>query len=103
MYKTAVLGDRASVLGFMSVGFTVAEAGDAEEASRAPRRLVNEDHAVIFVTEDVAELIGEEIEKYRAKPLPAIILIPGKSGSRGIGMANIKSSVERAVGADILK
>ena len=33
---------------------------------------------------------------------PAIILIPGKSGSLGIGMANVKKSVERAVGADIL-
>lgn len=103
MYKTAVLGDRASVLGFMSVGFTVAEASGAEEASHALKRLVNEDHAVIFVTEDVAQMIGDEIEKYRSKPLPAIILIPGKSGSLGIGMANIKSSVERAVGADILK
>ena len=103
MYKTAVLGDRASVLGFMSVGFTVAEANDAEEAAHALKRLVNEDHAVIFVTEDVAQLIGDEIEKYRSKPIPAIILIPGKGGTLGIGMAQIKSSVERAVGADILK
>ncbi|MCQ4771942.1 V-type ATP synthase subunit F, partial [Intestinimonas massiliensis] len=33
---------------------------------------------------------------------PAIILIPGKSGSLGIGMDNVKKSVERAVGADSL-
>ena len=46
---------------------------------------------------------AEEIEKYRSKPIPAVILIPGKSGSMGIGMANIKNSVEHAVGADILK
>ena len=30
------------------------------------------------------------------------ILIPGKDGSLGIGMANVKRAVERAVGADIL-
>ena len=33
----------------------------------------------------------------------AIIPIPSKTGALGIGMANIKRSVERAVGADILK
>ena len=103
MYKTAVLGDRSSVLGFMSAGFTVAEADNAEDASKALRRLVNDDHAVIFVTEETAAMIPEEIEKYRSKPIPAVILIPGKSWSMGIGMANIKNSVERAVGADILK
>ena len=103
MYKTAVLGDRASVLGFMSAGFTVAEADTPEAASTALRRLANEDHAVIFITEDAAEMIPDEIARYRSKPIPAVILIPGKGGSRGIGMSNIKSSVERAVGADILK
>jgi len=103
MYKTAVIGDRASVLGFMSVGFTVAEADTAEKATLALKKLINEDHAVIFVTEDVAQLIGDEIAKYRSKPLPAIILIPGRGGSLGIGMSEIRSSVERAVGADILK
>ena len=36
-----------------------------------------------------------------ALPRP-VILIPGKEGSLGLGMANIKKSVERAVGADIL-
>ena len=87
----------------MSAGFTVAEADNAEDASKALRRLVNDDHAVIFVTEETAAMIPEEIEKYRSKPIPAVILIPGKSGSMGIGMANIKNSVERAVGADILK
>lgn len=103
MYKTAVIGDRASVLGFMSVGFTVAEAETAEEASHALKRMVNSDHAVIFITESTAQLISDEIAKYRSKPLPAIILIPGKEGSLGVGMSEIKSSVERAVGADILK
>ena len=103
MYKTAVIGDRESVLCFLSVGFTVEEAETADEAIRAIRRLSNEDHAVIFITEDLARLIPDEIDKYRAKPIPAIILIPGKSGNTGIGMAQIKDSVERAVGADILK
>ena len=33
---------------------------------------------------------------------PAIILIPGKNGSLGIGKTAVKQSVERAIGADII-
>ena len=41
-------------------------------------------------------------DRYKDALTPAIILIPGKDGSLGIGMANVKRAVERAVGADIL-
>ena len=44
----------------------------------------------------------EEIDRYKDRLTPAVILIPGKEGSLGIGMENVKKSVERAVGADIL-
>ena len=43
-----------------------------------------------------------EVARYKDALTPAIILIPGKEGSLGIGMANVKTAVERAVGADIL-
>ena len=39
---------------------------------------------------------------YKDELRPAIILIPGRSGSLGIGKANIQRAIERAVGADIL-
>ena len=37
-----------------------------------------------------------------AEQAPAIILIPGKKGSLGLGMQQVKTTVERAVGADII-
>ena len=43
-----------------------------------------------------------EIDKYRESRLPAIIPVPDRNGSSGMGMENLKKSVERAVGADIL-
>ncbi|MDD6159415.1 MAG: V-type ATP synthase subunit F, partial [bacterium] len=43
-----------------------------------------------------------ELDKYKDRLTPAVILIPGKEGSLGVGMANVKKAVERAVGADIL-
>ena len=43
-----------------------------------------------------------EIDRYISDYLPAIIPIPGVSGNTGRGMRNVKKSVERAVGSDII-
>ena len=43
----------------------------------------------------------EEIARYKTSVTPAIILIPGKGGSLGLGAQALQSAVERAVGADI--
>ena len=45
----------------------------------------------------------DEIDRYKDLPVPAITVIPGRAGAKGVGLANIKRAVERAVGADILK
>ena len=42
------------------------------------------------------------ISRYKDEIRPAIILIPGRQGSLGIGRNNIQRAIERAVGADIL-
>jgi V/A-type H+-transporting ATPase subunit F len=54
------------------------------------------------MTEQLAAQLQPDIARYQDALTPAIILIPGKEGSLGIGMANVKTAVERAVGADIL-
>ena len=54
------------------------------------------------MTEQIYQYILDEVEEYTDQRLPAIIPIPGKEGSLGIGMTSVKKSVERAVGADIL-
>jgi len=57
---------------------------------------------IIYVTEQLYSQMEETVSKYTDSKLPAIIPIPNKDGSLGIGMASVKKSVERAVGADIL-
>jgi V/A-type H+-transporting ATPase subunit F len=44
----------------------------------------------------------DEISRYRNSYFPAIILIPGSTGSLGLGKKFVKESIEKAVGADIL-
>ena len=51
-----------------------------------------------LITKDMIDVL----DRYKDEIQPAIILIPGREGSLGIGRANIQSAIERAVGADIL-
>ena len=101
-YRIAVLGDKDSVLGFKALGLDVFPAENVEEAKRTLHTLAKENYAVIYLTEQYAASMTAEVDKYKDSLTPAIILIPGKDGSLGIGMANVKRAVERAVGADIL-
>lgn len=57
---------------------------------------------MVYLTEQLAQYMTDDLGRYKDELTPAVILIPGKEGSLGIGMANVKKSVERAVGADIL-
>ena len=99
MQKIGILGGRDSVLGFLSIGFVAMPVKDEHEARHA---LAAEDCAVIFVTEEYAEPLAEDIAKYKDSPTPAVVVIPGAGGSRGLGMAALRAASERAIGADIL-
>lgn len=103
MYKIGIIGSRDAVLGFMALGFSVHEASSAAEAARELHAMArSQEYGVIFLTENYAMQLEEDVARYRDLPLPAIVSIPGQEGSTGYGMNNLKRAVERAVGADIL-
>ena len=102
MYRMAVLGDKDSIYGYASLGFDVYPVTDESQAAHKLRDLAEDDYAVIYVTEALAEKIPGEIGRYKEQMLPAIILIPGVYGNTGAGIANVKKSVEQAVGSDII-
>lgn len=102
MYSIAVMGYRKSVIAFKALGFDVYPVESSKEAANEIKRLAETDCAIIFLTEQIAVDIPEIINKYKDELKPAIIMIPGKDGSLGIGKTNIQHAIERAVGADIL-
>lgn len=102
MYKMAVIGDRDSVLGFKSLGLSVHFAYDGEEVTRLIRRMAREKYAVIFITEELAAVSEDVLERYKAETLPAIIPIPSNQGTTGLGMELLNKNVEKAVGVNIL-
>lgn len=103
MYKVAVLGDRDSVFGFSALGMDVFYADDFIDGVRILKELTDDErYAVIYVTELLASQLEHEIVKFRNKPSPAIILIPGVKGNTGAGLNSVKKYVEKAVGSDII-
>ena len=103
MYKIAAIGDKDSIYGFASIGLEIFPADDARTAIQLLRKMSEEKYAVVFITESLASLLGNELDRYREQPVPAVILIPGVYGNTGEGMRSISRSVEQAVGSDILK
>lgn len=100
--KIAVLGDKDSIELFRAAGADTFSAKNEFEANDILKRLVKEDYAIIYVTEDVAALVPERIAKFKTSPFPAVIPIPSAGGSNGFGMRGVKADVEKAIGADVI-
>ena len=104
MLKIAVIGGRETVMGFKALGLETYPAADAAEAGKILKKLTREsnDYAIIYIEENLAAQLSGEIDKFKDSPTPAIILIPGREGSIGLGQSALKAAVERAVGTNIL-
>jgi len=102
MYKIGVIGEKDAVMGFIALGFSVFPVENREQAAAVLSDLAEDRYAVIYITEQTAANIENEINQYRERRFPAIIPIPGIQGSLGIGMNGVRKCVEKAVGADIL-
>ena len=104
MLKIAVIGGAETVIGFKALGLEACPVANAEEAREVLRHLTrdSEDYAIIYLEENLAQELQRDIDRYKDNPKPAIILIPGREGSLGLGQSALKAAVERAVGSDIL-
>lgn len=102
MSRIAVIGDRDSIYGFASLGLDIYPVAEKDDGSGVFRKLADGDYAVIYVTEELAVRLSDDIARYNSRITPAVITIPGIKGNTGMGIAMVKKSVERAVGSDII-
>ena len=100
--KIAVIGDKDTVLAFKAVGVDVFDATTTEQAQTLLKKLSQDSYAVVFLAENLAELIPETLAKAKTRAYPAIIPIATGTESSGFGMRGIKSDVEKAIGVDII-
>lgn len=101
MHKIGVVGDKDSILAFKALGVDVFPVLTKEEARKAVDSLASNKYGIIFITEQIAEVIEDTIERYNRELVPAVILIPNNQGSLGIGLNKIDEYVEKAIGSNI--
>lgn len=104
MFKIGVMGGPDTVIGFKALGLDTFAVDSKDEAKRIMNKItdVDSEYAIIYLEENLAEALSNEIKRVKDRPTPAIILIPGREGSIGLGQSALKAAVERAVGTNIL-
>ena len=104
MYKIGVMGGRETVMGFKALGLDVFPVDNSDEARHTLRRITSgeSEYAILYLEENLAAELSHEIDRFKDSPTPAIILIPGRDGTLGLGQSALRSAVERAVGSNIL-
>ena len=101
MYKIAVVGDKESILGFSAIGMDMYPAYVEEDIKKIIPKLIEENYAIIYITENVSIKAEKYLEKLKVNKIPAIVTIPNNSGSLGYGGKRIKEMVQKAVGIEI--
>ena len=61
MYKIAVMGDKDSVLGFKALGLEVCPVESPEEGRAALHRMAKDNYAIIYMTEQLAAKLPQEV------------------------------------------
>ena len=100
MYKIGVVGEDATVKGFLSLGFLIENAENAGAAKEKVELLKEKGCVIVYITDDLYEKIDTDI--YRTDPLFTLIPINTLKSRSNVGAARLKKAVEKAVGADIL-
>lgn len=103
MSKAVAIGEKHLILGFKAVGFEVVF---LEDGARLMQMLVDissdPDIGLVLVTESLADKNAKAIQEFRQRCHTVLTIIPTHEGSRHISFQEIRQSVERSMGVDIL-
>ena len=104
MFKIAVMGGSDTVMGFKALGLDTYPVSDSVEAKNVFLKITSpeKNYAVIYLEESLSKTLSDDISRFIDKATPAIILIPGRDGSQGLGLTALHDAVIRAIGTDIL-
>jgi V/A-type H+-transporting ATPase subunit F len=101
--KICAIGDYDTVLIFRSLGVRVYPVSDVSEAGKFFNQSVKEGFHVIFLTEKLAQQMGDVLEKVNLNWTPMVAVIPDCHGSTGHAFERVRETVKKAIGADIFK
>lgn len=103
MSNIAIIGEREIVIGFSLIGFQIFPVTDSAEAKGALEKCTtNGSCQIIFITDSVAKLVIDEIEKYQKISPISICILPDRMQDSKLSIEMLRKNVEKAVGTDIL-
>ncbi|MGB6606299.1 MAG: V-type ATP synthase subunit F [Atribacterota bacterium] len=102
MSKIALMGNRETIIGFKLLGVSIFPVKKKEESVEILNKLIKEEYAVIFITEEIGCQIIEEIEILQKTSFTSITIIPSKSEKNYLGLKILRKNIEKAIGTDIL-
>lgn len=95
------IGPTQSVLLFQGIGITSYIINNEKQLKEKIEELAPS-AKIIFISESLSPLLGDEINKYKEQAFPIILFIPLEGKESGIGIENLKKDIERAIGMSIL-
>ena len=103
MYKIAIIGNKEIISLFNLFSFNCHYVDDAQQAREKLLGFKkDEEHAVVFITENYAEKMLDVIEEFSHQVLPSVIILPTNVESSGINNERLKNLAIKAVGADVM-
>ena len=100
--EIAFLGDADSVLGFRALGVETIVPDDADDARKQFEKLVKQRTSVIMITEEMMDYLQEQMEEVVHMAIPAVVVLPGITGTMKRGEDTIRELIIRAVGVDLM-
>ncbi len=103
VFKIAVIGERALVLGYRLIGCTECyeETGD-EGAKRLMSLLRRDDIGIVIASDIIRENMNvQEIEKVESTIRPLVVFVPSSVSVKKTGEEVLREYVKRVLGIDI--
>jgi V/A-type H+/Na+-transporting ATPase subunit F len=103
MSKAVAVGEKHLILGFKGVGFEILSIDDSTKLMHELNILSRDSEiGLVLVTESMAKEAPKAIEEFRGRSSALLTIIPTHEGSKHLSFQEVRKSVERSMGVDIL-
>ncbi len=103
MSKAVAVGEKHLILGFKGVGFEIVPIDDSQKLMHELNTLSRDPEIrLVLVTESMAREAPKALEEFRERSPAVLTIIPTHEGSEHVSFHEIRRSVERSLGIDLL-
>lgn len=101
-YRIAIIGNKNIIQPFKLFGIEIFSIKSEEEGREIIKTISQANFAVVFVTEDWIKKLDKDLDELKKRTIPAVVSLPTHLSQEEYGLKELKKTVERAIGSDIL-